>query len=220
MPTTTSPQVRQPIPNGSHHIGTCPVCGSADVTISVDRPLADVITCSQDPGPDGRHVIHPHQEWCPVLTGETPEVACLDCGAPVNEWDESRGVILTMPGAGPMGRDDHWLGNVDDPGYARNSAWASKCEPAPDFDRVTVKPCGHQHEGRRAHEMLLAIRTARAARANREADAEIAKHAELLAFVDGSEFSKVSDRYRTAVRSGSPEAPGILAVMRLMADAL
>lgn len=215
MPTTTSPQVRQPIPNGPQTIGTCPTCGPADIQISSGEGWYNV-TRSQDPGPDGRYEVHPHLDWCPVLTGETPEVACLDCGAPVTEWSESPGVILTMPNAGPHGRDDHWLGNVEDPGYVRNSSWASKREPAPDFDRVTVKPCRHEHEGRRAHEMLLAIRTVKAEQAKREAEALFAEHAAVTDAAEAAGHTELVLRWQGAVRSGSREAAGLLAAIRIV----
>lgn len=217
MPATASPQVRAPLPNGTAgDFGSCPICYSAEIRLGSDGNR----TRSVDPGPNGRYAIHPHHEWCPVLTGETPEVACLTCGAPVNEWSESPGVILTMPNAGPAGRDDHWLGNVEDPGYARNSAWASKREPAPDFDRVTVKPCGHEHEGRRAHEMLLAVRTARAARMNREAEATYAAYIAVTDAAEAAGHVELVLRWQDAVRTGSPEAVGLLAAIRVVGRAV
>jgi hypothetical protein len=219
MPTTTSPQVREPIPSGPQDLGTCPTCGPADIQISSGDGWRNV-TRSRDPGPDGRYEIHPHQEWCPVLTGETPEVACLDCGAPVFGWDESPGVIVTVPHAGPNGMDGHLLGAMDEVQDKPFGMFGTTRKPAPDFDRVTVQPCGHDHRGSRAHQMLLAIRTARAEQAHREAEAIFAEHAELLEFVDGSEFSKLADRYRTAVRAGSGEAFGLLTAMRTLVDTL
>ncbi len=214
MPTTTSPQVRQPISNGPQNIGTCPLCGPADIHISSGDGWRNV-TRSQDPGPDGRHEVHPHLDWCPVLTGETPEVACLDCGAPVMEWTESPGIVVTVPGAGPNLTDGHWLGAADEE-PDRLAIWGSERKPAPDFDRVTVRPCGHDHRGSRAHEMLLAIRTVKAEQANREAEEMFARHAAVTDAAEAAGHIELVLRWQNAVRTGSREAVGLLAALRIV----
>jgi hypothetical protein len=215
MPTTASPQVRQPIPNGPQALGTCPTCGPADIQISSGEGWQNV-TRTQDPGPDGRYEIHPHHDWCPVLTGETPEVACLDCGAPVMEYDHSPGVIVTVPHAGPNGMDGHLLGAMDEIQDKPFGTFGTTRKPAPDFDRVTVRPCGHDHRGPQAHQMLLAIRTARAAQANREAEALFAEHAAVTDGAEAAGHGEVVQRWRQAVRSGSREASGLLAAIKVL----
>lgn len=216
MPITTLPQVKDPLPEGATATpGTCPTCSCTELRIIEREHNA---TRSAEPMADGRYEIHPHFDWCPVLSGVTPEVACLECGAPVWDIGHSPGVVLTMPNAGPYGRDDHWVGSRDDPGYRQNGRWATNEKAAPDFDKVTVGPCGHVHEGPRAHEQMAVMSRFLQAQAEREATDEFARHEGLTAAVEAAGMGVLVERWRHAVRTGSVEAVGLLAAIRVVGD--
>lgn len=214
MPATTSTQVKAPLPAGhtTMTVGTCPTCHCTEWAVG-----SDTHTRSDEPGADGRYVMHPHHDWCPVWTGETPELACTACGAPVLEWDFSAGVQVTVPHAGPSGRDDYALGTVDEVG--RHMGFASKAEPCPEFDQLTVKPCGHELRGHEAHPIMDRLRELRLTWAQREADATLAQHAVLLPGACGAGHANLVELYRRAVYGRSKDAAGLLAAIRAVADA-
>lgn len=178
-------------------------------------------TTADEPDGDGVWWMWPHHDWCPKWTGETPAVACPACGAPVLGYDFSPGVVLTVPQAVilPGGRvaDGHLVGTMDEVYEQPGASFHSKRESAPDFDKVTVSPCGHQLQGREGHEVLTALHTVAAEHAKVEAEAEIGRHADVLAAAEQAGHGNLAALYRAAVRRGSGEASGLLVAVKAVA---
>ena len=208
--TTTTPT--------SYQIGTCTTCRCTDLSSSHDGLSPH--TKATEPDSDGVWWLWPHHDWCPTWTGEQPEVACPQCGAPVLAYDFSPGVVLTVPQAvvlpGGHVTDGHLLGSMDEVFDHPGAASYSKREAAPDFDKVMVSPCGHQLQGGEGRAVLTAVGKVAAAQAEAEADVEIARHAGLLTAVEAAGHGRLADAYRAAVRRRPGEVSGLLAAMKAL----
>ncbi|MEU8023797.1 hypothetical protein AB0B88_16430 [Micromonospora haikouensis] len=209
-------QTRDPLPDGAPTecaIGVCPVCGSHDVIVTPADALP--ITRSVEPGPDGRHVVHFHHDWCPVFTRETPAVACPICEAPVHTYTYRNGFMVTLPGAGPAGGPGTLVGTMADINPAR-LVYGHQINPAPQYDKADVEPCGHTLEGEHAQQVDAKMREHAAADRERKTRATISEHADILDAAQRAGHEKVAQQYRRAVRTGSADASGLLAALRTL----
>lgn len=209
---TAPTQTRDPLPDGvtSATIGTCPTCGPQTIVFNdCDEPR---ITRSTQPGPDGQYVAHGHAEWCPIwCTSEPVTHPAPCCGARIDGFtDRQHGVWLVLPGVMP---------DTENPVLEADAApWqlaaATRRIPAPEFDRLTLIPCGHRLEGDKVHEAIAQLRQRVADIDHERAERALAEHADLLTRAEQAGYGALVDQYRAAVHASADTAAGLLAAIR------
>lgn len=206
------PQTRDPLPEGVTEAGFADPCATCRLTnYIIGGQGAPPHTRSVEPAADGRYLIQPHHDWCPIWTGTTPSIGCPSCGAPVDGYDYTRGFWLVLPAAGPNGGPGHIEATEEN---ERRYGWAQR-KPAPELDQVTVTPCGDTLQGDDARQVMVQVAQVRADEARREADDLLARHAAMLGTAVERGQGALVAAYREAVHAGSPEAPGLLKAIRL-----
>jgi hypothetical protein len=215
MTTTWAPTwVREALPDDVRTFCFGELCRTCNQnTLS----LHEAYTRSAEPDPDGQYHLQPHHDWCPVWTGETPELACPRCGAPVHSYDYSEGVSLEVPHA--LFGVAHLVGTAEevyahpDARYANTMA-APTLEPA--LSKTTVSPCGHVLKGSDALHVVTRAAELRAEKHRAEADQTIADAQQLLDAAEHAGQHALARAYREAVRGHAATAPGLLAALRLL----
>ncbi|MEU0078436.1 hypothetical protein ABZY58_11115 [Micromonospora tulbaghiae] len=200
-------------------VDLCRTCGRGELEFTGGR-LDTPTTRSVRPGPDGLYQVQPHHRWCPVYTGQTPEVGCPRCGAPVEGIDYRPGYQARVPAVGPDGRirDDHVVGTLDGL-HAELPATlvTAQPRPAPQFDKAYLALCGHTVEGADAQRVFRQVRDVADRRRREQAEATIERHAGLLSSAEAAGYGQLVLRYRQAVHCRSADAPGILTALRTVA---
>lgn len=216
-----SAQTRDPLPDGVTSMVSgppCSVCGPQHLTFSGDG--TSPFTRSTEPNADGRYLLQPHAEWCPVWSQETPRIAAPCCGAPVEGYDYTAAYWLVVPGVGPNGQavDQRILST--NASEARHGTFPHRRELAPQFDTATLTPCGHTVEGDHAHAVMKAIGVARAEDRRAAAEQTLASQAELLAAATAAGHERIVEQYREAVYRGDGTAAGLLVALKTLTGAL
>lgn len=228
MANTMVKMTRDPLADGvelvgwENHRGRCRTCCDASPGISIGPPGMTPFTRSVEPDANGQYVIQFHAGWCPVFTGETPELPCPRCGAPIEGHHLARGVIYTVPGAGPDGDDGHIMveGGGETHGRIVPAEYVPTArEPWPDGDRLTVIPCRHTLLGDEAHEVLRKAAEIRAHLRAAEHEATIAASADLLTAAETAGHTGLAIAYRDAVRQDDATALGLLTAIRVLMEA-
>lgn len=218
MPATIA-QTRDPLPDTANtrmRVGRCRTCNSTRME-GGSRGVTTPWTRSVEPVHGDQYEMQSHERWCPVWTGETPEVACPypHCGAPVTELTYRPGYQVRVPWTPPFGNPGTLLGTIDEIGDHRTVG--SETTPAPQFDKVDLQPCGHTVEGSDAQQVRRQFQQAEGKRWHREVEAEVARHADVLAAADTAGHGALVEQYRKAVLAGSADKSGLLAALRTLA---
>ncbi len=217
MPATIA-HTRDAPPDGANpsmHVGCCHVCNRTRIEGSSRHGIITPWTRSVEPVADGRYEMHPHERWCPVWTGETPEVACQHCGAPVTDLTYRFGYQVRVPWTPPFGNPGTLVGTLDE--IDAHESAGGETTAAPQFDKADLTPCGHTVEGSQAHQMRDLFEQARAEHHRRKAEAEIASNGVVLAAAETAGHSTLVDQYQRAVLDGSADKVGLLAALRTLA---
>lgn len=139
-----------------------------------------------------------------VLLGQEPQpVYCLECGIKVDGFRHQLGYAVTPY----RGSNEVFVGQMDDIPDRAKFGVDRQIESAPDFDKLTLRPCGHVvpawARARMYRELLTAsAQVAANARAERQQKAADRIHAALTeAAVDGTDLRQVAEiAAREAVR--------------------
>ncbi|MFI2663372.1 hypothetical protein [Micromonospora carbonacea] len=219
MPATIA-HTREPLPDGANtrmRVGRCRTCNRTSIEGSSRHGIITPRTRSVEPDADGRYEMQPHELWCPVWTGETPEVACPHphCGAPVVGLTYRPGYQVRVPWTSPFGNPGTLVGTLDE--IDASEAVGGETTADPRFDKADLVPCGHTVEGSQAQQVRDLFEQVRDARHRREAEAEIARHAVVLAAADAAGHAVLVEQYRQAVLNGSTDKAGLLAALRTLA---
>lgn len=195
---------------------TCTVCRQQTITLT-GRPDRIPETRSVDPDPDtGRYLVQPHERWCPVWTGQAPELPCPECGAPVHDYEYAPGYSLAVPDA--LFGVAHLVGTAEEI-FGNPAARAVPFNTAtlePSLSTTSVSPCGHILKGAAALKVVTRGAELRAAAARAEADKVIADAQGLLSAAEAAGQPRLADAYRQAVRTRAATAPGLLAALNLL----
>ncbi len=201
---------RERLPDGVDVVAygsSCRTCGAGGIDSEMIRSWRQV-TRSEEPDEVGQYLIQPHHRWCPVWTGETAELPCPVCGAPVEGYDFENGYSLEVPDALAPGGVGHLVGSGDEVfGHPAARYVGATPKPAPSFSKMLVEPCGHELRGDVAYGVVTRAAEIRANRRRAEA---------LLQAATQAGHSQLVEAYRRAVRSRSRDASGLLAALRLL----
>ncbi|MEV5819384.1 hypothetical protein AB0L22_09425 [Micromonospora haikouensis] len=221
MPATIA-QTRQPLPadaNTRMRVGRCRTCNNRRVE-GGSRGVTTPWTRSVEPVHGDQYEVQYHELWCPVWTGETPQVACPHphCGAPVTEVTYRPGYQVRVPWTSPYGNPGTLVGTLDEIDVGAET-FGSETIPDPQFDKADLAPCGHTVEGTQAQQVRGQFQQVLEGRRRRDAEAEIARHADVLAAAETAGHSVLVEQYRQAVIMGSTDRSGLLAALRTLAGA-
>lgn len=147
-------------------------------------------------------------------TAEGLGVDCPACNSAASGYELDAGVQITVPGGGPGGGPGTLLGAGDE------VRWGSgEVKAAPDFNRVTLHPCGHTFRGfEGGNDLLQRIRQVVDERNAAAAAATLAQHGELLRVAEAIGHGAVVEKYRQAVRARSRTEQGLLVTLRVLTE--
>lgn len=217
--TTAAPAwTRERLPAGVEVVeisrAACRTCGptilGSDMLESWHR-----ITRTVEPDGSGRYTIQPHQGWCPVWTGDLPDLPCPRCGAPVETIKHERGYSLAIPDARAPRGVGHLVGTADEV-FGHPASVFTQPEPEPSLDQATVGPCGHTFQGAAAHHIIDLGDELRRAHLRDEADVILTGMARLLGAAERAGHGALVEAYRTAVRGRTRDVSGLLAALRIL----
>lgn len=147
-------------------------------------------------------------------SAENLGVNCPFCNAPTNGYDLEAGVQVTIPGAGPNGGPGTLLGAGDE---VTGVPWGlGEVKAAPDFNRLTLQPCGHVFRGFQSGAILEKVHQVADERHDAKAEATLDRHADLLGAAEAAGHGAVAEKYRQAVRAGSGEQQGLLTALKAL----
>jgi hypothetical protein len=208
---------RDPLPADVTTATVGPACGTCHSDTYLTDSTMPPLTRSTEPNPaDGLYVVQLHQSCCPVWTGETPDLPCPTCGAPVESHEFTPGYSLAVPH--PVFGTAHIVGTAQEVFDHPDAVFVpmAEAEPVPSMDRATVSPCGHVLQGEAAHRFMSRAAELRAVKRRAEAEALIAAAQPLLDSAEAAGQQPLARAYREAVRARSTTAPGLLVALQTL----